>query len=183
VFELMSSDLGAQDTLIGGGRYDGLIEMLGGPPTPGIGFAGGIERLVMVLQERQPGAVEVERLDLFIATLGEEGRRAGLKLATDLRALGISVDVDHRARGLRKQLGQANDQKARYALVVGDDEVKAARGKLKDMDQGGEREVSLDPESLAELVYPACDDGCDGTCDCDHEGGGGCGCEHDPGSS
>jgi len=170
VFELMSSDLGSQDTLIGGGRYDGLIEMLGGPPTPGIGFAGGFERLVLVLQQRQPDAIESERLDLFIATLGEKGRHTGVKLATDLRALGISVDVDHRARGLRKQLGQANDLKARYSLVVGDDEVKAAKGKLKDMDSGEEREVSLDPESLAELVYPACDEDCDGAC------AGGCEC-------
>jgi len=152
VFELMSRDLGAQDTLIGGGRYDGLIEMLGGPPTPGIGFAGGLERLVLVLQERHRGALEPERLDLFVATLGEEGRRAGMRLATELRNLGVSVDVDHRARGLRKQLGQANDQRARFLLVLGEDEVRAGAGKLKNMDRGDEREVALDPEGLAELL-------------------------------
>ncbi len=174
VFELMSSDLGSQDTLIGGGRYDGLIEMLGGPPTPGIGFAGGLERLVLVLQQRQPDAIEAERLDLFLATLGDAGRQAGMKLATDLRAFGVSVDVDHRARGLRKQMTQANQLRARNLLVLGEDEARAGKGKLKDMDSGEEREVSLDPESLAELVYPACDDGCDGGCD--HEGGGSCNC-------
>jgi histidyl-tRNA synthetase len=165
VFELTSSDLGAQDTLIGGGRYDGLVEMLGGPPTPGIGFAGGIERLVLVLQQRQPDAGEVERLDLFLAMLGEEGRRAGMKLATELRSLGVSVDRDHRARGLRKQMTQANQLRARNLLVLGEDEARAGRGKLKDMDSGEERDVSLDPESLAELLYPECDGGCGGGCD------------------
>lgn len=166
VFELMSSDLGSQDTLIGGGRYDGLIEMLGGPPTPGIGFAGGLERLVLVLQQRQPDAMEVERLDLFLATLGEEARRAGMMLATALRRFGISVDIDHRARGLRKQMTQANQLRARNLLVLGEDEAHAGRGRLKDMDSGEEREVSLDPESLADLLFPGCDDGCDGDCDC-----------------
>jgi histidyl-tRNA synthetase len=158
VFELMSSDLGAQDTLIGGGRYDGLIEILGGPPTPGIGFAGGFERLVMVLQERRADAVEAERLDLFIATLGEEGRHAGMKLATDLRALDISVDFDHRVRGLRKQLAQANQLFARHVLVVGSEEVRAAKAKLRDMDQGSEREVALAAESVADLVRRSCDE-------------------------
>jgi len=162
VFELVSADLGAQDTLIGGGRYDGLVEMLGGPPTPGIGFAGGFERLVLVLQERSPDAVQPERLDLFLATLGLEARRAGMALATALRGLGASVDVDHRARGLRKQLTQANDLRARHLLVLGDDEVRAGRGRLKDMDDGSEREVALDPETLAELVFPPWDDPCGG---------------------
>ncbi|MCX6093727.1 MAG: HisS family protein [Candidatus Bipolaricaulota bacterium] len=172
VFELMSSDLGSQDTLIGGGRYDGLIEMLGGPPTPGIGFAGGLERLVLVLRERRANDVKTERLDLFIATVGEEGRRVGMKLATELRRLkkiSISVDIDHRARTLRKQMAQANQLYARTVIVLGEDEARVGRGKLKDMDSGEEREVPLDPESLAELVYPACDDGCAGGC------AGGCG--------
>ncbi len=162
VFELASSDLGAQDTLIGGGRYDGLVEMLGGPPTPGIGFAGGLERLVLVLQQRQPDAIEDERLDLFLATLGDGGRRAGMKLATELRKLGVSVDVDHRARGLRKQMTQANQLRARNVLVLGEDEARAGRGKLKDMDSGEEREVGLDPESLAEVLFPDCNCGCSG---------------------
>ena len=157
VFELMSSDLGAQDTLIGGGRYDDLIEMLGGPPTPGIGFAGGIERLVLVLQERRAETVDTKRLDLFLATLGEEGRRAGMKLAIELRKRGVSVDVDHRARTLRKQMTQANQLYARSVLVLGEDEARAGRGKLKDMDSGEEREIALDPKSLAKLLSPSRD--------------------------
>lgn len=162
VFELVSADLGAQDTLIGGGRYDGLVELLGGPPTPGIGFAGGFERLVMVLQERRPNIVRIERLDLYVAALGEEGRRAGLSLVSELRNFGITADVDHRARALRKQLTQANQLRARYLLVLGDDEVRVGTGKLKDMDSGVEREVALDPAGLAAAVTAGACGGCGG---------------------
>ncbi len=162
VFELASSDLGAQDALIGGGRYDGLVELLGGPPTPGIGFAGGFERLVHVLRERHRDALVPERLDLFLAAVGEAGRCAAMKLANDLRSAGVSVDVDHRDRALRKQMAQANQSRARYVLVLGDDEVRAGKGRLKDMDSGEAREVLLDPEGLA----AALDLGCDGGCGC-----------------
>jgi histidyl-tRNA synthetase len=148
VFELMSADLGAQDTLLGGGRYDGLIEMLGGPSTPGIGFAGGFERLILVLQQRRPDALFPGRLDLFLATLGQDARRMGLKLAEETRKLGLSVDLDHRTRGLRKQLAQANQLAARYLLVLGDDEVQAARGNLKNMDTGTEEPVPLEAAEL-----------------------------------
>ena len=112
VFELMSNDLGAQDTLLGGGRYDGLIEMLGGPATPGIGFAGGYERLVIVLQEnakrKAEAALQVDRLDLFVAMLGDEGRTFGFELVESLRASGVAVDFDPRGRALRKQMSQAD---------------------------------------------------------------------------
>ena len=151
VFELVSSDLGAQDTLLGGGRYDGLIEMLGGPSTPGIGFAGGFERLVLALQERgrKPSA---ERLDLYLVPFGDEGRRAGLALAEALRKRGISVDLDVRGRSLRKQLEAANEQNARRVLVLGDEEARTGRGKMKEMDTGVERESSLDVDALIAVL-------------------------------
>ncbi|MEW5826631.1 MAG: histidine--tRNA ligase [Candidatus Bipolaricaulota bacterium] len=149
VFELTSSDLGTQDTLIGGGRYDGLVEQLGGPPTPGMGFAGGIERLVLVLQSRRPEAVSPPRLDLFLAALGEEAHAAALEVATALRRRGLSVDLDHRARGLRKQLALANELRARHVVVLGDEELRSRRGRLKDMDSGDERDVALDADGLA----------------------------------
>ncbi len=143
VFELMSEDLGAQDTLIGGGRYDGLIEMLGGPPTPGVGFAGGFERLVLVLQQRRPDAAQRERLDLFVAALGAQGRSMARKLAHAVRERGASVEIDHRDRALRKQLNLANQLGARHLLVLGDDEVRLGHGMLKDLDSGAEREIPL----------------------------------------
>jgi histidyl-tRNA synthetase len=151
VFELVSSDLGAQDTLLGGGRYDGLIEMLGGPSTPGIGFAGGFERLVLALQER--GCMPpVERLDLFLVSFGDDGRQAGLALAEALRKRGVSVDLDVRGRSLRKQLEAANEMNARCVLVLGDEEARAGRGKVKEMDTGVERESSLDADALSAVL-------------------------------
>ena len=169
VFELMSKDLGAQDTLLGGGRYDGLLEMLGGPATPGIGFAGGYERLVLVLQENakrkdaSDGETSQERLDLYVAMLGDEGRQFGVELAQGLRCSGIAVDYDHRGRALRKQMTQANRLNARHVLVIGGDEASARTGKLKEMDSGSEREVSLAVEALASQLRPGCNCGCSHT--------------------
>jgi histidyl-tRNA synthetase len=147
VFELISEDLGAQDSLLGGGRYDGLVEALGGPPTPGVGFAGGTDRLVMVLEERGKRP-EPDRLDLFLASIGDAGRRAAFELAERLRRVCLSVELDHRDRGLRKQLSEANRLGARYLLVVGEDEAASGVGKLKEMDSGEEREVALTVDAL-----------------------------------
>jgi histidyl-tRNA synthetase len=166
VFELMSKDLGSQDTLLGGGRYDGLMEMLGGPATPGIGFAGGYERLVLVLQEnakrKNAATEEIEpcRLDLYVAMLGEEGRRFGVELAQGLRRGGIAVDYDHRGRALRKQMTQANRLNAQHVLVIGEDEASSRIGKLKEMDSGSEREVELTIESLTSQLGTGCNCGC-----------------------
>lgn len=155
VFELISTDLGAQDSLLGGGRYDGLIGAIGGPSTPGVGFAGGMERIVMVLQElRAP--VEVSRLDLFIASIGEAGRRLSFELAEELRRLGLSVELDHRGRALRKQLGQANQAGARFLIVIGEDEAGSRagklKGKLKRMDTGEECPVEFTADALADAI-------------------------------
>ena len=152
VFELVSVDLGAQDELLGGGRYDGLVEMLGGPSTPGVGFAGGMERLILVLKERMGSLDDRHRLDLFLATLGEEGRSLALDLARDLRRQGISVDLDYRGRALRKQMAQANQLGARYLLVLGDDETASKKGKLKEMDSGVETEVMLTVEEIERVI-------------------------------
>jgi histidyl-tRNA synthetase len=152
VFELVSDELGAQDSLLGGGRYDGLVETLGGPATPGIGFAGGTDRLAIVLEERERGPTEEARLDLFLAALGEDGRSLALQLAEALRRRGIVVDLDHRGRGLRKQLAEANRLGARYLLVVGDDEVTAKRGSLKEMASGEEHEIDLAVDALVTKI-------------------------------
>ena len=147
VFELMSDDLGAQDTLLGGGRYDGLVELFGGPATPGIGFAGGTDRLILVMHNAGE-VLPPPRLDLFVAALGEAGQRATLSLVEVLRRRGLSVDVDHRGRALRKQLDRANRLNARYLLVLGDEELASGRGRLKEMDTGEENDVPLTPEGI-----------------------------------
>jgi histidyl-tRNA synthetase len=153
VFELMSKDLGSQDTLIGGGRYDGLVETFGGPPTPALGFAGGFERLVIVLQERSEAeATGQGSIDLFLATIGPAGRRHAFALAEQLRRMGLSVDIDHRDRSLRKQLTLANQLQARHLLVIGDSETDTHEGKIKHMDSGEEVDISLDPAAIAAFL-------------------------------
>jgi len=152
VFELMSKNLGSQDTLLGGGRYDSLVETFGGPPTPGLGFAGGFERLVIILQERANAKVGEEGLDLFLATLGMEGRRHAFALADSLRRIGISVDIDHRNRALRKQLTLANQLHARHLLVIGEDEATSKTGKIKQMDSGEEVEISLEIDAVVNFL-------------------------------
>ena len=152
VFELMSVDLGSQDTLLGGGRYDGLVETFGGPPTPGLGFAGGFERLVIILQEHADVKLVEEGLDLFLATLGAEGRRYAFVLAESLRKVGVSVDIDHRNRSLRKQLTLANQLHAGHLLVIGEDEAASKTGKIKQMDSGEEVEISLEIDAVVNFL-------------------------------
>lgn len=156
VFELMSDDLGSQDTLIGGGRYDSLVETFGGPPTPGLGFAGGFERLVIVLQEHAEQGLLKDTVDLFVASLGDEARDLAVVLTKALREAGVSVDIDHRNRALRKQLTLANQLDARYLLVIGDDEASSKIAKVKTMDTGAETEIPLDAGAIATFVTEEC---------------------------
>ncbi len=152
VFELLSDDLGTQDSLLGGGRYDGLIETLGGPPTPGIGLAGGTDRLALVLEERESGESTKAGIDLYVAALGEAGHALALQLAEGLRRRGLTVDLDHRDRGLRKQLTEANRLGARHLLVLGEDEVASAQGSLKTMASGEEQAAELTVDSISDMI-------------------------------
>ena len=152
VFELVSEDLGAQDALLGGGRYDGLVEQLGGPPTPGVGFAGGLERLILVLQTRGLLTASDGAIDLFLVTLGEKGRAIALRLAHKLRRDGIVVELDYRGRSLKKQMKYADQLGARYVLVLGDDEAERGKGRLKDMKTGEEVEVALETGAITEKI-------------------------------
>lgn len=135
VFELCSRDLGAQDALLGGGRYDDLVELLGGPPTPGVGFAGGMERLVLVLSQTQPVNAEAPDLDVYVVPIGEEGRRKALEIVASLRRLGVAADLDYMGRSLRKVMSVAA-RRARYALFLGPDELAQGRLTLKDLRTG-----------------------------------------------
>ena len=127
-------------------------ETFGGPPTPGLGFAGGFERLVIILQERADAKPVEEGLDLFLATLGTKGRRYAFALAESLRRSGISVDIDHRNRALRKQLALANQLHARHLLVIGEDEATSRNGKIKQMDSGEETEISLQAGAVVDFL-------------------------------
>jgi histidyl-tRNA synthetase len=147
VFEVVSSGLGSQNAILGGGRYDGLVEEIGGPPVPGFGFAMGIERLILLLpaeRGRGPGA------DLLLVCLGGEAWRASIGLARRLRAAGVSVTMPLVERPMGAQLKRAERVGARYALFIGDGELAAGRYGLKDLATG--EQVTVDePGLLARL--------------------------------
>jgi histidyl-tRNA synthetase len=139
VFEVVSKGLGSQDSLLGGGRYDGLVEELGGPPVPGFGFALGIERLLLVLPESKG---KPARPDLAIVALGEEGFRASIALARRLRKAGVSVLAPVAERPMGAQLKRAERAAARYALFVGETELREGKLGFKDLDTGEQVRVT-----------------------------------------
>ena len=144
------ADLGGQATVGAGGRYDGLIELLGGPTTPGTGFATGIERTLLNMHERGVEAPSTDAIDVATIPLGEDGPAAALRLAQALRAAGLAVRAGAPGRSLRAQLRGANASGARYAAIVGDDE--AARGvvQLKPLlDDGDQFEVAVGDAAAA----------------------------------
>ncbi|MEN3009427.1 MAG: histidine--tRNA ligase [Candidatus Bipolaricaulaceae bacterium] len=142
VFELCSRELGAQDALLGGGRYDDLVEVLGGPPTPGVGFAGGMERLVLVLSQRQPLDAAAPDLDAYVVPIGAEARRKALELLAQLRRRGVAADLDYMGRSLRKAMSVAA-RRARYALLLGPDELAQGCLTLKDLRTGQSSSLPL----------------------------------------
>jgi len=140
VFEVTHGALGAQDALCGGGRYDNLIADLGGPPLGAVGFAIGVERLLMAVQAAaQP--VEPQPLDLYIVTMGEAARRAAFSYLAALRRAGIAADTDYEARSLKAQMRTADKLRARFVTVLGDNELASGSLKLKHMATGAETEV------------------------------------------
>jgi histidyl-tRNA synthetase len=142
-FELLSADLGSQDALAGGGRYDLLTEQIGGKRTPGVGFAAGIERLLMVMEKRGLPFGKTPLLSLFIVTLDDQSRFWGMKTLDTLRKLDIRCETDYLGRSVKAQMREADRQHARYVLVVGSNELNTQRGKLKDMQEGSEEEIAL----------------------------------------
>lgn len=148
VFEMMSNagGLGSQNTLVAGGRYDGLVESLGGGAVPAVGWAAGIERAMLSV----PGDADHSTPDLFIAARGPASRLRGLAIAHTLRSTGIRVELEHREVGMKAQFKRANKLNALYVIALGDDELASGRVKLKEMSSSNETEVALD--DLATLL-------------------------------
>jgi histidyl-tRNA synthetase len=136
-FEFVTTHIGAQGTVLGGGRYDGLIAELGGPPTAGIGWAGGIERLMMLCNDPAPLPRPVA-----IAPLGPAAEARALGIARDLRRAGIAVEQEYRGN-MKRRMQRANKLNARAAIIIGDDELAKGVAQLKDLDSGEQREVAL----------------------------------------
>jgi len=143
-FEFVSDALGSQNSLLGGGRYDLLIEQLGGKPTPAIGFAAGIERLMMILEADNYVFPEKSRIKLYVATIGEDSRSYSLNLITELRNAGIKCETDFLNRSIKSQMREANKQNAEYVIVLGEEEMKTNLCKLKKMSDGSEETIKLE---------------------------------------
>lgn len=141
VFEFVSTQIGAQGTVCGGGRYDGLLEELGGNKGPGMGFAMGIERILLVLKAQGLLTTHEEAPRIFIASIGQAG--AALALSQKLRENGVYASVDVAGRSLKAQMKNADRLGARFSLVLGEDEVKSGEAQLKNMETGEKETVSL----------------------------------------
>jgi len=142
-FEFITDQLGAQSAVCAGGRYDGLIEMLGGPKIPGIGFAMGIERLVLLLKQNRASSEAAGEIDLFLAGLGDEAGDFCFRLMHRLRTDGLRVDMDLESKSLKSQMKQADRFGARAVLIIGSDELEAGRAPLRDMATGDQTEINL----------------------------------------
>jgi len=142
-FEVQSPDLGAQNALGGGGRYNKLVEDLGGPPTPGIGFGMGVERVLIALQQLGVDMPLPPGPTAFVVTLGDSAKKAGIKLLSDLRAAGIAAEIEYGGRSMKAQMRSANDSKAKYALILGEDEVAAGTVQVKNMVDSTQEAVAI----------------------------------------
>jgi len=132
-FEFLTSDLGAQAAVGAGGRYDGLIQQLGGPPLSGIGFAMGLERIALLMEQQQESQLPVETMDIFVAALGSGPLPTCSKLIHSLRQQGIRAAIDYSGRSLKAQLKQASRVNARFTLIVGEEELANQQGILRNM--------------------------------------------------
>ena len=143
VFEFVAGGIGAQSTVCGGGRYDGLVEELGGTPTPACGFGMGIERLKLLLEAQEIAFPEEERTQLYIAPARPEYSFEAMRLTQLLRAEGVNALTDVSGRSLKAQMKFANKKNALFTLVLGDDEIAAGKARAKNMDTGEESEIDL----------------------------------------
>ncbi len=150
VFEITHRALGAQDVVCGGGRYDGLVETLGGDPAPGVGFGLGIERLLLILEKEGAALPGPEPLDVFVVCVGDEPRARALEWVHRLRSEGLAADMDYMDRSFRAQMRRADKYPARFAALLGEDELAAGKITLKDMTAGTQETLGAE-EALALL--------------------------------
>ncbi|MCI5515082.1 MAG: histidine--tRNA ligase [Eubacterium sp.] len=143
VFEFVSDSIGAQGTVCGGGRYDGLIQELGGQPTPSLGFGMGLERLKLVMDAQNCPYPDEEKPDLFIVAMGEKAVLKAVEIAKDMRDEGFSVLYDLNGRSLRAQMKYADKLGAKFNVVIGDNEVDNGTAKLKNMATGDTKDINL----------------------------------------
>ena len=152
VFEFVTDCIGAQGTVCGGGRYDGLIEELGGKHLPSLGFAMGLERLLMVMDKQGRKIPDFSECTLYIATMGESAKEKAFELAMTLRESSMTVETDVVGRGLRAQMKYADKIGAKYSLVLGDNELEQKKAVIKNMTTGKQTTVRLDENFLEDFI-------------------------------
>lgn len=150
-FEFVSNKIGAQGTVCGGGRYDHLIEQIGGPPIPGVGFGLGVERLLLVMEASGIVIPEPENVDLFIAVMGAKGKAYGLKLMRKLRHNGCKAEMDIMGRNIKGQLKYADRLKTAYTIIIGDNELEENKVTLKNMKTSEQKLISAE-DIMKEIV-------------------------------
>jgi len=149
-FEFMVGGLGAQDAIGGAGRYDYLVEELGGQPTPGIGFALGVDRIILALEAQNVEIPIQSPVVVYIAVLGDEAMPVAFQLAQNLRYSGIRADLEYTARSLKAQMKTANKLDAQYVVMIGEDEIKAKSATVREMGSGDQQSVAFN--QLAETL-------------------------------
>lgn len=150
-FEIKYAPLGAQSAVAGGGRYDGLIEEIGGKPTPAVGFATGLERVLLALEKQGLLPEQDRKTDGFVIALGDAAQLPAFGLLEKLRRAGLKVGMDYAGRSMKAQMKQANKAGARYALIIGEEEVKESCVQLKNMANSEQQKVSFD--NIVEKLY------------------------------
>jgi len=149
-FEFVSNKIGAQGTVCGGGRYDNLVEEIGGPAVPGVGFGLGIERLLLLMEQSGVEIPEPERCECFITVMGDEGKKKGLELLHEMHLNGIKAQMDLLERNVKGQFKYAARLASRFTVVIGDEEIKNGTVQLKDMEAHEQTEVPTD-EVIAKI--------------------------------
>lgn len=143
VFEFVSNDIGSQGTVCGGGRYNGLVEELGGKPTPAVGFGAGMERLILAKEAENGNTLAPVTRDLFLGYRGDDAAVTAYKLITQLRSAGVSAESDHLQRSVKAQMKFANKIGAKYSAIIGESEMEGQVIQLKNMETGETKEVAF----------------------------------------
>ncbi|MEA3422632.1 MAG: histidine--tRNA ligase [Bacillota bacterium] len=153
-FEIITENIGSQSTICGGGRYDGLVQEIGGPEVTGVGFGLGIERLIMTLEAEGISFPKENTMDVFIVILGDKPKLEGLKIINKLRSNGISADFDHLERSLKAQMRYANKMESKFTIILGENEIENGTVNIKNMLTSEQIEVKIEDiaEKTSELL-------------------------------
>ena len=161
VFEFVSNQIGAQGTVCGGGRYDGLVETLGGPKTCGLGYALGIERLLLLMEAQGIEFPESPKCEIYFATMGERAQCKACELVSALRDEGFRAECDLMGRGIKAQMKYANKLGAEFVVVIGDNEIDNGKANIKDMASGEETEITLGNDFVKQFYDKKLANACD----------------------